>query len=253
MPSSRRRRNPLQRLFDEALSRTPHSYETNPPRGVAPSTPAAPSAPAQGRLDEQDVAEESALAFGADAADATDATDDADVDEEPFAPEPFVDDDDGLDEAAAITEAYEAESAMAAGAAGDDAVDRTDVSGAGDESRLYDGIAGDEDDDGVPGPIGLGPEPWNVEAEWSLPDLQLVGDDTDGEALDLDYDDDDAAEEDDEEMQRLLRNAAAAGYHLDDDPVTDELLLDEAVSEDEAEPETPADDGWLPTLLEDDK
>jgi hypothetical protein len=64
-------------------------------------------------------------------------------------------------------------------------------------------------------------------------------------------------------MHTLLRNAAAAGYRLEDEPLTDELLLDEAVVEEDAEsrspssndqpPESPPDDGWLPTLLEDDK
>lgn len=163
---------------------------------------------------------------------------------EPFAPEPFVDDEAGM-----VAEAYEAEADTAEERTGRDERDEPIAADSGTEGRLYDGIAADEDGDGVPGPIGLGaPEPWNAEAGWSMPDLQLVGGETDGDAIDLDDDDID----DDEEMQTLLRNAAAAGYHLDDDP-TDELLLDEAVNDDNREADTPADDGWLPTLLEDDK
>lgn len=192
--------------------------------------------------DESDVAEDSALALGGSPSDT------AEEDEEPFAPEPFVD-----DESEAVADAYAAESIVPVEGADAGSTDQTDVSGGGSEERLYDGIAADADGDGVPGPVGLGePEPWSGAPTWSISDLQLVGGDTDGDALDLD---DDLDDEDDEEMRTLLRNAAAAGYHLEDEPVTDELLLDEAVVDDsdDAEPDEPADDGWLPTLLEDDK
>ncbi|HSJ29814.1 MAG TPA: DivIVA domain-containing protein [Longimicrobiales bacterium] len=195
-----------------------------------------------------DVAEESAFALGASASDVQD--DAEDDDEEPFAPEPFVD-----DEFEAVAEAYAAESVMPVEGADAGVADRTEVSGGSGEERLYDGIAADADGDGVPGPIGLGdPEPWSGAPTWSIADLQLVGSDADGDALDL-GDDIDPDDEDDEEMRTLLRNAAAAGYHLEDEPVTDELLLDEAVVDESGddEPDAPADDGWLPTLLEDDK
>jgi DivIVA domain-containing protein len=195
-------------------------------------------------LAEADVAEESAFALGASPSDVQDE------DEEPFAPEPFVDDD-----SEAVAEAYAAESVLPVEGADAGATDRTEVSGGSGEERLYDGIAADADGNGVPGPIGLGePEPWSGAPTWSIADLQLVGSDADGDALDL-GDDLDPDDEDDEEMRTLLRNAAAAGYHLEDEPVTDELLLDEAVVDESGddEPDAPADDGWLPTLLEDDK
>lgn len=206
---------------------------------AAAAAPAAAEGAAE--LEEEDVAEEAALALGGDRAG-------AEPEPEPFAPEPFVEDESDL-----VADAYRAEAAAPERTGSHDAADETPVSEGGAEARLYDGIAGDEDGDDVPGPIGLGPpEPWNAGAGWSMPDLQLVGDETDGDAIELDFadlDDDD----DDEEMQTLLRNAAAAGYHLDDEDVTDELLLDEPVSDEDPEPDTPVDDGWLPTLLEDDK
>lgn len=193
-------------------------------------------------LDEDDVAEESGFALGASPPAPADLQEEEE-EEEPFAPEPFVEDD-----SSAVAEAYAAEADIPLEGVVEGTVDETEVSGGGTEERLYDGIAGDESGDGVPGPIGLGsPEPWNAAPEWSMPDLQLIGEANDGETLDLDEDD-----EHDEEMQQLLRNAAAAGYHLDDDPVPDELLLEEAVPEDDEDSEPPAD-GWLPTLLEDDK
>src|SRR5690606_35936707 len=120
------------------------------------------------------------------------------------------------------------------------------------EMRLYDGIAPDEDGDGVPGPIGLGAPAasgWDSEPQWSMPDLDVVDGDV-PEDLDLVLDDDDP------DTVLLLRNAAAAGYILaDDDESAQELLLDDAVVDDDdtAPPENPEDDGWLPTLLDDDK
>src|SRR5690606_17972808 len=211
-------------------------------------------------LAEEDVAEEAAFALGADPAEAgaeLDADDDIldpdaddrdildlEVDEEPFSPEPFVDDD-----ADAVTAAWAA-AAIAEPAA--DATDRTDVSGDGSETRLYDGVAPDQDGDGVPGPIGLGQDPWSAPPDWSISDLQLVNGPSDAETLDLDDSGDGEDEEDDEEMQRLLRNAAAAGYRLDD-PAADEWRLEATVAEADEEADGPADDGWLPTLLEDDK
>jgi DivIVA domain-containing protein len=176
-------------------------------------------------------------------------------DDEPFEPEPFVDDESRL-----VVEAFDAEVARPLGGVADGLADQTDVALDDAAARLYDGIAGDQNGDGVPGPIGLGDpasEPWNSASEWMLPDLGIIGGDVDGDDLDLDgdlLDLDDRDEEDDEETSTLLRNAAAAGYNLDDDPRADELLLDEAVTDDGGEPAPPAEDGgWLPTLLEDDK
>ncbi|HSK17526.1 MAG TPA: DivIVA domain-containing protein [Longimicrobiales bacterium] len=229
---------------DAPDARTPPVEKTAPAASASARAEIQTPAAEPDVLDESDVAEESALALGASPSDV------ADEDEEPFAPEPFVD-----DESEVVADAYAAESVLPVEGADAGTTDQTEVSGGGREERLYDGIAADADGDGVPGPIGLGePEPWSDAPTWSISDLQLVGGDTDGDALDLD-DDLDLDDEDDEEMRTLLRNAAAAGYHLEDEPVTDELLLDEAVVDDsdDAEPDEPADDGWLPTLLEDDK
>lgn len=188
---------------------------------------------------------------------AVSAAEGVDFDDEPFEPEPFVDDESRL-----VAEAFDAEAGTPLEGVDDGLADQTDVAPEDAEARLYDGIAGDQDGNGVPGPIGLGepePEPWNSAPEWMLPDLGIIGGDVDGEDLDLDgdlldLDDMDLDEEDDEETSTLLRNAAAAGYNLDDDPRADELLLDEAVTDDDGEPASSAEDGgWLPTLLEDDK
>jgi hypothetical protein len=226
---------------------------------AAPSRPAAPPSAASGTpsiLDELPSTETGAASIDAESAlagseplvrdetqpDVASAEDDV----EPFEPEPFLD-----DETPDVIDAWEAEAAVPVEGASGGASDETEVSGGGTEEKLYDGIAGDEDGDGVPGPIGLGAgDPWDAPDEWSIADLQLV-EQNDGDALDLGGDDD--TDEDDEEMQRLLRNAAAAGYNLDDEPATEELLLDEAVPETDVEPKAPSDDGWLPTLLEDDK
>jgi cell division initiation protein len=101
-----------------------------------------------------------------------------------------------------------------------------------DELELYDVVAADGADAGVPGPIGLGSGPVT---EWSL-----------GPSADpLDPDEFEA---------QLLRNAAAAGYTLHDIELTEELLLDDVLNDDEAAPDPDDDrDGWLPTLLEDGK
>ena len=178
------------------------------------------------------------------------------LDEEPFEPEPFVD-----DESSVVAEAFDAEAAIPLEGVADGLADETDVAPEDAEARLYDGVAGDQDADGVPGPIGLGDaasEPWSSAPEWTLPDLGIIGGDVEGDDLDLD-DDILELDDDDEETSTLLRNAAAAGYNLDDDPLADEpladeLLLDEAVTDDDGESAPPAaEGGWLPTLLEDDK
>jgi DivIVA domain-containing protein len=177
------------------------------------------------------------------------------VDQEPFEPEPFVD-----DESSVVAEAFDAEAAIPLEGVADGLADETDVARDDAEARLYDAVAGDQDADGVPGPIGLGDsvsEPWSSAPEWNLPDLGIISGETEGDDLDLD-DDFLELDDDDEETSTLLRNAAAAGYNLDEDaladePLADELLLDEAVSDDDGESAPPADGGWLPTLLEDDK
>jgi DivIVA domain-containing protein len=178
------------------------------------------------------------------------------IDEEPFEPEPFVD-----DESNVVAEAFDAEVAIPLEGVADGLADETDVALDDAEARLYDGVAGDQDADGVPGPIGLGDsvsEPWSSAPDWALPDLGIISGDVEGDNLDLGNDILEL-DDDDEETSTLLRNAAAAGYNLDDDPLADEpladeLLLDEAVTDDDGESAPPAEDGgWLPTLLEDDK
>jgi DivIVA domain-containing protein len=167
----------------------------------------------------------------------------AQPEEEPFEPEPFVDDD-----ADAVVEAWDAESAQPQVGAAPGTADRTDVAGGTDaEARLYDAIGDDADGDGIPGPIGLTEdEPWNAAPEYSLSELEVVGGENPADGIDLGDDD-----EEDEETTRLLRNAAAAGYRLDNEPV-EELLLDDTAAAESDEP-APKDDGWLPNLLEDDK
>jgi cell division initiation protein len=227
----------------------------------SPRTAAPPAAPAAGlplmelsagppavfdeftgdALLESDIEDESMFALGGGA-------DGADLDLEPFEPEPFEPEpyqpEPFGDESRVVAAEFEAEQ-RTLNAASHDESDTTDVA-TRDEERLYDALAADPDDDGVPGPIGLGTTeslPWDE--TWNA-----APDDDDG--IDIETIDLDAAVEEDEDADTaaLLRNAAAAGYRLDDDDLTGELLLDEAVPEDTDAPE---DDGWLPTLLEDDK
>jgi cell division initiation protein len=91
-----------------------------------------------------------------------------------------------------------------------------------DAFEMYDHIAMDAVDDGIPGPIGLAQSA-----------------------------DDTAESEQDDGRSALLRNAEAAGFRLGDD-LEDELLLEDAVMEDAAEDDAD-DDGWLPSLLDDEK
>jgi cell division initiation protein len=92
-----------------------------------------------------------------------------------------------------------------------------------DAFEMYDHIAIDAVDDGIPGPIGL---------------AQSV--------------DDTAEPEQDDGRSALLRNAEAAGFRLGDD-LEDELLLEDAVMDDSAAGDADDDDGWLPSLLDDEK
>lgn len=232
-PSARRTTQPAS---DKARTKAPVARNAE-----APSTR---EEIAEDMLDEHTVSEEAAYVIGATPAEVAAIVE---IEAEPFEPEAFLD-----EESAAVAEAFRAE--QDAGADAGEPADRTEVSDAGAEMRLYDTIAPDEDGDGVPGPIGLGAPAaagWDSEPTWSIPDLDVVGDVADSADLDLDLDD-----EDDPDTLLLLRNAAAAGYILaDDDEPPAELLLDEAVvDEDETvTPANPEDDGWLPTLLEDDK
>jgi cell division initiation protein len=188
-----------------------------------------------------DVEQEAALAMGATPPELV---------VEPFEPEPFLPDADELgaldDDAQAIGEALEAEQQLVPESS--DLSDTTAVDSGGAEERLYEGIAADESGDGVPGPIGLGqdaPAPWDT--PWAGPASDILTVSLGGDDIELD---DLADDDDDADTAALLRNAAAAGYRLSDDDLPDELLLEEPVADDD---ETPADDGWLPGLLEDEK
>jgi hypothetical protein len=118
------------------------------------------------------------------------------------------------------------------GAPGDDALplDREPVSA--DELDLYDGVAGEDSGVGVPGPVGLGSEGGT----------ERSGDDTGVVSV-----------EGDEDAAQLLRNAAAAGYTLTDLDLTEEMVLDEEAVEEDRAPDDGDGDGWLPTLLEDER
>jgi DivIVA domain-containing protein len=240
----------------QAVAREPETRQTR--RGRPPAEAAADAGRPEGRTgsdhDEpaggDDADERAARTPDGSAADVVD------LDREPFEPEPFVD-----DESSVVAEAFDAEAATPLEGVADGLADETVVARDDAEARLYDAVAGDQDADGVPGPIGLGDsvsEPWSSAPEWTLPDLGIISGDVEGDDLDLD-DDFLELDDDDEETSTLLRNAAAAGYNLDDDPLADEpladeLLLDEAVTDDDGESAPPAaDSGWLPTLLEDDK
>ncbi|HEX6308797.1 MAG TPA: DivIVA domain-containing protein [Longimicrobiales bacterium] len=162
---------------------------------------------------------------------------------EPFEPEAFVEEESDL-----VSEALHVDEQLPVEGVAPGSPDETEVSGGGSELRLYDAIAPEESGNGVTGAIGLGAVEWAGPPEWTTPGLDLVdaGDGTD--EIDL------LDEDDDPETLALLRNAAAAGYRLTpEDPDAEELLLDEAVPEEPETPDEPEDDGWLPTLLEDDK
>lgn len=195
-------------------------FETEPPEPFAPEPfePADASEPeaTAGAAPPFDAEPAGFAAFrdAPDATDATDATDAADaadaLPDDAFDAPPVRD---------AIAEAVEDEIASLTADVGPAVspwglVD--EPAPAAPETALYDAIAEDASQDGVPGPIGL-PD--------SVPD---------------------EVEDEDEETNRLLRNAAAAGYQLPDE---DELLLDDEILEGEAG----EDDGWLPNLLEDER
>jgi cell division initiation protein len=133
---------------------------------------------------------------------------------------------------------------------------------------LYDALSAEADEDGVPGPVGLGgaldePPGWATAPAWTIQGVDLVQDSTLSAELPdppapFQYDDvgGDDGDGEDEDASEILRNAAAAGYRLPELDDFEELLLDEAVPESgERDEESSGDDsdGWLPTLLDDDR
>jgi cell division initiation protein len=115
------------------------------------------------------------------------------------------------------------------------------------ELELYDEVSA-EGDVGLPGPVGLGnlslrDEPGVGSAGAAEPSANSHADEAAGDGAD------------DEDTSALLRNAAAAGYTLTDPDLADELLLDDVLIDDpgSAGEGDDVDDGWLPTLLEDEK
>jgi cell division initiation protein len=126
------------------------------------------------------------------------------------------------------------------------------VDGMGDELKLYEGIAPDVSH-GVPGPIGLpaageaDPSAWPPAPDWQVEGLELLDDDSAaqqelaalGEAL----------EDVGTDTDMLLRNAAEAGYRVPEDDEELLLLEEDAVTDEEGE----TGDGWLGTLLDDDR
>lgn len=206
----------------------------------------APDEAADDELKESDVADEAAFTMGFTPGALLELEGEP-FDAEPFEPEPFHPDEDELEAFAGddVADAYEAEREDVE----EGSTDTTEVSGAGIEARLYDGIAADESGDGVPGPIGLGepevPAPWDAEP-WTL--APAAADDV----FDLDDADLPGSEEDDDpDTAALLRNAAAAGYRLSEDDIPDEPALDEQTTG--STDEDADDDGWLPGLLDDDR
>ena len=121
-----------------------------------------------------------------------------------------------------------------------------------------------------PRPIDLGPHGWAAPPEWNLPNLDLAepakkitfGNPVEPPANTISFGNDAEPpapkqkkekkekkdEDEDEDTTLLLRNAEAAGYHVDDLDDS-ELLLEEKLPADKKKD----DDGWLPSLLEDDK
>jgi DivIVA domain-containing protein len=194
---------------------------------------------------------------------------------EPYEPEPYEPEPEEIEtaeaserEAAAEPPLAGAEDTYAAGAYGLEPVDHVPLEGP--PSDVTPSGSPDMTEDALGGPVGLGgldePQQWASAPSWHIEGVDLVpesgatsevplpaetGDeaeppagDTEG-AVDLPM----LEDEDDEAASEILRNAAAAGYDVPELEEGDELLLDDAVI-DEADGE---DDGWLPTLLEDDR
>jgi cell division initiation protein len=137
-----------------------------------------------------------------------------------------------------------------------------------DDLVLYDALGAEPDEDGVPGPVGLGsvleePPGWATAPSWTIQGVDLIEDSTLSAELPdppAPVQDDDAGgndgDEEDEDASEILRNAAAAGYRLPELDDFEELLLDDAVLE-SGDPDGGSSgddaDGWLPTLLDDDR
>jgi cell division initiation protein len=135
--------------------------------------------------------------------------------------------------------------------------------------ELYDLTGLDTSGADEPGPIGLGSTAWPEQPSWTVEGLELAPegstvDDMSGAAdrVSGGAADDDVADDDDldEDVTQLLRNAAAAGYVIDDLDVPEELLLDDELGLDDSvadadrdEDEDEEGDGWLPSLLRDDR
>jgi hypothetical protein len=122
----------------------------------------------------------------------------------------------------------------------------------GPELELYEGIAPDVSH-GVPGPIGLPPavdaeaRAWPPAADWQVEGLELLDDDSAAQQELAALGETTGAVESDTDM--LLRNAAEAGYRLPEDDEELLLLEEDAVTDEDGEP----GDGWLGTLLDDDR
>jgi cell division initiation protein len=171
---------------------------------------------------------------------------------EPFEPEPFLPDATvaGDDVQESLAAAAEIEAALAdAEAAALAGLSLEDEPGVDDELELYDDSGADTGAE-LPAPVGLGAgagaPAWQSAPEWSLDGIDLIGSEPHSSEVPLD----DLELEEDEDATEILRNAAAAGYRLEDTDAGDELLLEDALPEDGSDED---DDGWLPTLLEDEK
>jgi cell division initiation protein len=244
-----------------------------PPRAPGPTA-------AEGFMFPDDPIEDDELSF----VDALEPFEPEPFEPEPFEPEPFEPED--LEPDSLFVEPLEAEprehgaytdkwfqpAAEAAersrAAPADERTAGDAVEAADDGLILYDELGSEPDEDGVPGHEGLGstldePPGWATAPAWTIPGVDLIQDSNPSAELPgppgpFQYDDGGGndGDEEGEDASEILRNAAAAGYRLPELDDLEELLLDEAVAE-SGEPgrESSGDDpdGWLPTLLDDDR
>jgi DivIVA domain-containing protein len=98
-----------------------------------------------------------------------------------------------------------------------------------------------------PEPMGLGSGGWAT-PQWAGPKLDLA--EPPSRTIDFGADIEAPADGEDEleDMSQLLRNAEAAGYRIDNLEGEEELLLEEELPEKKDD-----DDGWLDSLIEDEK
>jgi cell division initiation protein len=169
----------------------------------------------------------------------------------------------GLEVEGLEMEGLEVEGLEVEGLVAGDAVQARD-----DDLVLYDALGAEPDEAGVPGPVGLGsvldePPSWATAPAWTIQGVDLIQDsavsaELPGPPAPVQYDDVGGKDGDDEneDASEILRNAAAAGYRLPELEDFGELLLDEAVPEG-GDPDGGSSgddaDGWLPTLLDDDR